>query len=186
MRTILKKTKGLLAPLLCTVALSSAAMATESNVINKKASNVIVPAWYGGVGFTGANAKCIDGCEDITYGLVAKVGANFNQYIGMEVRATKTFLEYEQQEVQHLGVYAKPMYPINDVAYVYGLVGYGQISTGDKIVYDNSGLTWGVGFQYNPFEKKKNLGIFIDYQKLLQESNTPDFDALNLGLVYNF
>lgn len=162
--------------------------------------------WYGGLGFTTAQAKCTDNCEDITYGIVGKVGYEFNKYVAVEGRAIKTNWGYEQQKIEHMGLFVKPMYPIKKDMSLYGLLGYGKVETGNKIVFDESGVAWGIGLNYyfgkheKPEEKdkrrdmekekkkhdSKGFGVFIDYERLLQKSDSPDFDSLNIGVIYDF
>ena len=156
--------------LIALIALSSQSYA-EGDIISPAVESVtkevVVPSeealednaitWYAGVGFSSVKALCVDGCEDITFGVVGKVGYDFNKYIGVEGRIIKTMWEYEQQKVEHIGIFAKPMLPINEDAHLYALLGYGQAKTGNKIVYDDNGMAWGVGANYYFGDKEEEL-----------------------------
>jgi hypothetical protein len=151
--------------------------------------------WYAGLGFTTVQAKCTDNCKDITYGILGKVGYNFNEYVALEGRAIKTNWEYEQQKIEHMGLFVKPIYPLKKDMSLYGLLGYGKVETGNKIVFDENGFAWGIGLNYYFGEHKeskkeeydsKGFGLFIDYERLLQKSDSPDFDSLNIGVIYDF
>lgn len=237
MKKIIEKTKGAFAPLMLIALLSSQGFA-QSEVVehvdnNKTIENNQTVEWYGGLGFSSVKAVCIDNCEDITFGVIGKVGYDFNQYIGVEGRIIKTMWEYEQQKVEHMGLFAKPMLPINEGFHVYGLLGYGKTKTGDKKEFDESGIAWGLGVNYyfddnkeelvelqeqlktlqeaeqkelgnteeknvraeniqklqkkiEEFDNEQKLGLFLDYERLLQKSDSPDLDAINFGVSYNF
>ena len=234
MRKNFKRGVGIIAPLLLTVGLSSTLFAEQLEAerainqvlkqVQEDANQVQSQEWYGGVGFTTAKVSCQDGCEDITYGLLGRIGYDINNYIGIEGRVINTFLEYEQSDVTYYGIFAKPMYAINRDIKVYGLLGYGDVDVGDIKSYSGSGLSWGVGAEYylgenreekiaelreeygeedrHTVEEKREftqtlqalaedeegngLGIFLDYQRLIQKSDAPDIDTVNIGVVYDF
>lgn len=204
----IEKTKGAIAPLLLVLALSSQGFAEDKIEENNDTKAV---EWYGGVGLNMTNASS-DDCEDITYGFIAKAGYDFNEYIGLEARAIKTNWEYEGAKVKHIGAFVKPMFPLNENIHIYGLIGYGKTSTGHKKVFSETGVAWGIGLNYyfgehsedeqldddmtkeeqeeilESREKNdgKGLGIFIDYERLIQKSDSPDFDSFSIGLSYDF
>ena len=234
MKKNFKRGVGILTPLLLTIGLSSSLSAEQLESVEKinqafaqvqeDANQTHSQEWYGGVGFTTAKVSCEDGCEDITYGLLGRIGYDINKYIGIEGRVINTFLEYEQSDVTYYGVFAKPMYAINKDLKVYGLLGYGKVDVGDIKSYSGSGLSWGVGAEYylgenreekiaelreeydeddrHTVEEKREftqtlqelsedeegngLGIFLDYQRLIQKSDAPDIDTVNIGVVYDF
>jgi len=144
MNYIKNKRREALASLLMIMALGQPALAQNENEVDSNSTK----QWYGGLGLTSVNVTCKDGCEDITFGIVGKVGYDFNDYIGVEGRVLKTFMEYEQSKVEHYGIFAKPMYPVTDKLDVYGLVGYAQTDVGDIKSYNGSGLSWGLGLNY--------------------------------------
>jgi len=181
MNYIKNKKREALASLLMIMALGQPALAQNENEVDSNRTK----QWYGGLGLTSVNVTCKDGCEDITFGIVGKVGYDFNDYIGVEGRFVKTFMEYEQSKVEHYGVFAKPMYPVSDKVDVYGLVGYAQTDVGDIKSYNGSGLSWGLGVNYL-FENENNLSLFLEYQSLIESSDAPDINGVNLGFLYRF
>jgi len=64
------------------------ALSQDKNQVDENRTN----QWYGGVGFSGVKVSCKNGCEDITFGIIGKVGYDFNDYMGVEGRVIKTFI----------------------------------------------------------------------------------------------
>lgn len=140
--------------------------------------------WYVGAGLVGA--KVDNGnCEDITYGVMAKAGYDFNNYVGVEARALKTNWEYEGAKIEHYGAFLKPQYPLTKEINLYGLLGYAKTKTSKRFVLDDNGFAFGGGVDYD-FGESDAFSLFVDYERLLQKSNIPDLDALALGLAYKF
>jgi len=223
MRKFLSRTKGAVAPLALIVVLGSQSMAQNyrnDNVQNRENNESNISRWYGGLGLNMTTASG-DDCEDITYGFTARVGYDFNSYLGIEGRAIRTNWEYEGAKVEHYGVFVKPMYPISEDLSVYALLGYGKTSTGNKNNFDDSGMAWGVGLNFYldneeermreanrtrepvPYQQQQpshddekedeellddhqGLGLFVDYERLLQKSDVPDFDTISVGVTYDF
>ncbi len=137
--------------------------------------------WYAGAGLVGGQAKSSD-CEDITYGFMVKVGYDFSEYLGAEVRGLRTNWEYEGGKLKHLGAFVKPMYGVNEEITLYGLAGYAKTVMGTKRNFSDTGFAYGFGVDYALDE---DFALFVDYERLLH--NAPyDFNALSLGLSYNF
>ena len=140
--------------------------------------------WYVGLGLVGGEVDN-GSCQDITYGLMAKVGYDFNEYVGVEARALKTNWEYEGAKIEHYGAFLKPQYPVTESLNLYGLVGYANTQLSKIFVLDESGLAFGGGVDYD-FGSEDSFSIFADYERLLQKSNIPDLDAFTLGVAYKF
>lgn len=234
MHKLWKKAQGAIAPAVLVITLSSFSMAQPSadDKGHNQSRETNATEWYAGIGLSTVKAVCVDNCEDITFGVIGKAGYDVNQYIGIEGRVIKTFWEYEQQKVEHVGLFVKPMLPITEDLHAYGLLGYAKTKTGDIKTFDESGLAWGVGVNYylendkdalseleqklsvlerqadqklgTPEEQRlrraeiqkvkekidafdeNRLGVFFDYERLIQKSDAPDLDALNLGVTYDF
>ena len=210
MKKFIDKTKGAIAPLALVLVLSSQGLAqneskdgnqTQERNQTQELNETKSVEWYGGLGFSTAKVTCPSSCEDVTYGLLGRLGYDFNEYVGIEGRLLKTMWAYEQQKIEHMGLFVKPMLPITEDFNIYGLLGFGKVETGHKIVFNDSGLAWGVGLNYNfgddeeyennntnttSIEHGNGLGIFIDYERLLQKSDAPDFDTVSFGLTYDF
>ncbi len=176
-----------------------------------------ISSWYLGTGGVWTKfSACSDNCdyEDVTYGAMLRAGYEFNEYFGIEVRVMRTFLEegpFGGVPLQHVGVYAKPQYPMSERINMYGFLGYGyteNLGNGARLNYfDNDhGFSAGLGLEYDLSDKEgdfikegnynrdfdgdgdQNQGwsLFVDYQRLLIKENIPDMDVVSLGVRYDF
>ncbi|RUM71941.1 MAG: hypothetical protein DSZ09_02265 [Sulfurovum sp.] len=168
---------------------------TEPVVVEKEKSPV-----YIGVGFTRGryygencgNGQC--SYEDVTYGALLRGGYDFNKYFGLEARVLGTFMDAGPlggQELQHFGLYAKPMLSVSEEANLYALLGYGWTKTnndGKLITVDDSGFAAGAGVEFSLGEEDDEpaWGLFVDYQRLLISSDVPDMDVVSGGITYDF
>jgi OOP family OmpA-OmpF porin len=157
-------------------------------VVKEVKAEVIVPlvkehsGWYAGAGLVAGRTSTVH-CEDITYGVMAKVGYDFNEYVGVEARGVRTNWEYEGSKIKHVGAFIKPQYPASEDVNVYGLVGYGKTTTSHIQNIDETGLAYGAGVEYALSE---DMNLFVDYERLLEKSDVPDLDALSLGVSFSF
>ncbi len=155
------------------------------------------------------------GCQyvDITYGALMRVGYEWNQYFGIEARILSTFLDADPlggEKMQHIGIFAKPMYPVNEDLNLYALLGYGWTKTTTNSIFlrniDETGFSAGLGAEYDlsskeddreedvdydrPFDgqadQEKGWGLYADYQRLLIKSGMPDMDIISGGVTYDF
>lgn len=155
------------------------------------------------------------GCKyaDITYGVLMRVGYEWSQYIGVEARILSTSLDVDPnggEKMQHMGIFVKPMYPVNDDLDLYALLGYGWTKSTTKSIYlrnvDETGLSAGFGVEYDlsskeddreedvdydrPFDgqadQEKGWGLYADYQRLLIKSGAPNMDIISGGVTYDF
>lgn len=150
--------------------------------------------------------------EDVTYGALLRAGYDFNQYFGLEGRVLGTFLKADPlggEELRHFGIFAKPMYPIGEDFNIYALLGYGwtQTKAGQNLTeVDDSGFSAGLGLEYDlsdmeddredngdydrdfdgQADQERGWGLFVDYQRLLIKSDTPDMDVVSGGITYDF
>lgn len=157
-----------------------------------------------------ADPSC--GYEDVTYGALLRAGYDFSQYFGLEGRLLGTFLKADPlggEELRHLGLYAKPMYPIGEDFNIYALLGYGwtQTKAGTNLTeIDEGGFSAGLGLEYDLSDmeddreedtfyeggfdghgdQEKGWGLFVDYQRLLIKSDVPDMDVVSGGITYDF
>jgi OOP family OmpA-OmpF porin len=173
---------------------------------------------YIGVGMVWGqyNKGCSGECqyEDVTYGMMVRLGYDFNQYIGVEARFISTFWGADDlggQELQHVGLYVKPMAPISENFNIYGLLGYGwtETSTGGNrnlATVDKDGFSAGLGVEFDLSSKEEDRednayyengfdgqgdqelgwGLFVDYQRLLIDNEYPDMDVISAGVTYDF
>jgi len=173
--------------------------------------------FYAGLGITGVKYK--DSCKcknkknssnsfkDTTYGVMARVGYDINQYIGVEARGSKTNWDSQGSKVEHGGIYLKPMLPIGNSANIYGLAGLAKTKVksknGKTPKVNADGLALGIGMEIDlskdtprdgrysrsfdgQGDQEKGLGLFVDYERMLVKKNAPDLDAVSAGVTYDF
>ncbi len=176
-----------------------------------------ISPWYLGAGLVAAKFHaCGNGCdyEDLTYGAMLRGGYDYNEYFGLEARGIRTFLDkgpFGGVPLAHIGLYAKPQYPVSERVNLYGLLGYGytkNLGNGGRLNYfdSDSGFSAGAGLEYDLSDRKgdflkdaqydrafdgyadqgKGWSLFVDYQRLLIKSNVPDMDVISAGLRYDF
>ncbi len=165
--------------------------------------------FYAGLGIaatrydTSCNCASKSGTDKVA-GVMARVGYDFNKYIGIEARGLKTSWKSNGGDVEHAGLFVKPMLPVGDATNVYGLVGVAKTKTkGDLRKTNAESLALGAGIEvdlskdtpkegrYNrPFDGKgdqeRGLGIFADYERMVVKSGAPDLDAISAGITYDF
>lgn len=145
---------------------------------------------YFGIGYTGTSID-VDGFNDggitldDTSGFVVQSGFKINEYIAIEGRYWNG-----DNNLDAWGLYAKPMYPVNQAFNVYGLLGYGNAGTQPdeytNISLDDSSLQWGLGAEY---AFNENFSVFIDYVELYNDEIINlewSLDAVNVGVAYQF
>lgn len=175
-------------------------------------TNVKANGLYTAIGLTASrydsNCNCPTALKkDTSIGVVGRVGYDINRYVGVEARGLKTNWKSEGGKLEHYGVFVKPMIPVTNATNIYGLLGAGKTKTKDipngsgKI--NGSGFAWGAGVEvdlsrdeakdgrYNREfdghgDQEEGLGLFVDYEKMLQKSDAPRADALSVGLTYDF
>lgn len=147
--------------------------------------------------------------EDSRGGAIMRIGWDFNQYVGVEARALKTFGSDVFSETTHYGLFLKPQYHLVDSTNVYGLLGYGRTTvdyTNGLKSSSNSAnaFSYGVGFEYdfskeesqkrydrtfdNQGDQEKGWGLWVDYQHLLDNEwwMHTDNDIITAGITYDF
>ena len=162
--------------------------------------------FYAGLGITGV--KYDSGCncpkqktDETTYGGMARVGYDFNQYVGIEARASRT---NGDSDVKHVGIYLKPMVPVTNKANIYGLIGAAKTKIeGDLPDVDSDSLALGGGIEVDlstdipkdgrysrsfdgQGDQEKGLGLFVDYERMIAKKDAPDVDAVSAGVTYDF
>jgi len=163
---------------------------------------------YVGVGFVSGRYNS-SSYEDVTYGAMVRLGYEFNQYIGFEARYIGTYWAegvLNGQKLEHLGIFMKPMLPFNENFNLYGLLGYGWTQTSTSGTFNDNGFSAGLGLEYDLSDKRDDYdpdiyypegfdgqadqemgwGLFVDYQRLLIDSDIPDMDILSAGVTYDF
>ena len=140
--------------------------------------------WYLGAGIVWAKLSGCDlqpGCtyEDTTYGAMVRGGYEYNEYVGIEARYIRTFLDEGPQggtPLAHAGIFLKPQYPVSERVNLYGLLGYGyteNLGNGARLDYfDNGwGFSAGAGIEYDLSDRQGDY----DAHKT-DENPNPAFD----------
>lgn len=179
----------------------------EPEQVQRQATPIYIGAGFVAGRYNSANY------EDVTYGVMLRIGYEFNQYVGLEARYIASFWDEGKlygQELEHVGLFFKPMLPFNDDFNLYGLLGYGWTQTTTLGILnaeiDDNGFSAGLGLEYDLSDKRddydrdiyypegfdgqgdqeKGWGLFVDYQRLLIDSDIPDLDVVSAGVTYDF
>ncbi len=182
----------------------------STTLISHPKKNIHPLGLYIAAGVTAArydpNCTCLmKGSVDKTAGLIGRIGYDFNQYFGVEARGVKTKWSSEGGDLEHYGAFLKPMYPLSNAVNIYGVAGYAKTKTPGvtRRKVDTEALAWGLGLEYDlgadtPKEgryarefdgygdQERGWGLFVDYERLVQKSGSPDFDTINVGITYDF
>ena len=177
-----------------------------------KPKKITPNGFYAGLGITGVryenDCKCKNGIKsenkDKTYGVMGRVGYDFNQYIGIEARGARTNWDNDGSKVKHAGVFIKPMVPIGNSSNIYGLVGVAKTTVrGSMPNVDAEGLALGAGLEVDISkdtpkdgkysrkfdghgDQESGVGLFIDYERMHVKSSSPDIDAVSAGVTFDF
>jgi len=130
------------------------------------------------------------------YGISLLGGYQFNQYVALEGRYVANVQDWMDEDFDTTGysLFVKPMYPVNDVFSVYGLLGYGHLKfDGDGDSESDSGFQWGIGASAAVTD---NISAFVDYTRLWDDNEFDGedmddggdfvFDVITVGLTYKF
>jgi len=166
--------------------------------------------FYSAIGIVAARYKtnCSTDCSgrgtDKTAGIIARIGYDFNKYIGIEARGIKTNWKSDGGKVKHGGIFLKPMIPLADTTNIYGLLGLAKTKTeGSLQSTDAESLAIGAGVEVDLSEDKgkegrygrafdgqgdqeTGIGLFFDYERMVIKSGAPDLDAVSAGVTYDF
>ena len=174
-------------------------------------SSASVSPIYVGLGLAAGryDSTCLNGpvgCDgvDKTVGVLVRAGYDFNKYMGIEARGLMTSYKANGGKIKHYGAFAKPMYPVTDGLNAYGLLGFAKTTTSGTLRnVDLSGLAFGAGLEYDLSndnkkdakydrefdgiaDQEKGFGIFADYERLYYKKNSPELDAVSVGVTYDF
>ncbi len=165
--------------------------------------------FYAGLGITGVKYESACDCpqgggSEDNIAAVGRLGYDFNRYIGIEARGMTTISGDGGADVEHVGLFVKPMYPVTDATNIYALIGAAKTTTsGDLQNVDAETLALGAGLEFdlsddNAKEAKysrsfdgqgnqeKGVGLFVDYERLVVKSDAPDLDTISAGVTYDF
>lgn len=179
-------------------------------VAPKPIKNIKANGFYVGLGISGTRyeTKCDTSCSksgtDHAAGVMARVGYDFNKYIGIEARGITTNWNADGGTVDHAGLFVKPMLPVGDATNIYGLVGVAKTKTKGGLRRTNAeSLALGAGVEVDVSkdipkdgrygrqfdgkgDQEKGLGVFLDYERMVVKSDAPNLDAVSAGVTYDF
>jgi len=183
----------------------------EPVIAPKPVKDIKANGFYAGLGISATRYKTNCNCPtspkvgtDKSAGVMARVGYDFNKYIGLEARGITTNWKSDGGKVEHAGLFVKPMLPVGDSTNIYGLVGVAKTKTKGHLQTTNTeSLALGAGVEvdlskdtpkegrYNrPFDgqgdQERGLGLFADYERMVVKSGAPDLDAISAGITYDF
>jgi len=173
------------------------------------ATGAAANGFYAGLGITGVkySSACncpVGGGSENNIAAVGRVGYDFNRYIGLEVRGMTTVSGDGGADVEHVGLFVKPMLPVGDVTNIYALLGAAKTkTTGSLQNVDAEGLALGAGVEFDISEdvpkagryarsfdgqgnQETGVGLFVDYERLVVDSDAPDLDTISAGVTYDF
>lgn len=183
--------------------------------IAPKVDRVYANGFYIGLGISGTRYH--DGCrcntgsalvkseyKEKSVAVIARVGYDYNQYIGLEARGVKDFAEDNKASISHAGIFIKPMYPVTKELNLYGLIGMAKTKTsGDYPKVNSEALALGGGVEYDLSKDKpkkgkynrdfdgegdqeRGFGLFLDYERMVVKKNAPLLDSVSAGVTYDF
>ncbi len=180
-------------------------------VVVKPVKDIKANGFYVGLGISATRYKTNCNCPtspkvgtDKSAGVMARVGYDFNKYIGLEARGITTNWKSNGGKVEHAGLFVKPMLPVGDSTNIYGLVGVAKTKTKGHLQTTNAeSLALGAGVEvdlskdtpkegrYNrkfdgQGDQERGLGLFADYERMVVKSGAPDLDAVSAGVTYDF
>ena len=161
---------------------------------------VVAPAaknFYVGLGATrirnNIDAQTVNGTtyldsRDYQTGLTARVGYDFMNYLGAELRGTAgLYADDGITKVKQFGAYLKPNVDLMDGLNLYGLLGASSVNQSDLSTNNPSdkltGFSYGLGLDYGITD---SVSVFVDVMNYLQKSDTTDLYGATLGAAYHF
>jgi len=120
--------------------------------------------------------------QDRQVGFTGKLGYDFMDYLGAELRGTYGIAKDAGSKFKQVGAYLKPNYDISAVEglNLYGLLGASKTNVG---VGSDTGFSYGAGLDYGISDK---VSVFTDVVNYMKKSNTASQWGLTLGAAYQF
>jgi len=122
--------------------------------------------------------------QDRQIGFTGRVGYDFMDYLGAELRGTYGIAKDSGSKFKQIGGYLKPNYDIPAVEglNLYGLLGASKTNVG---VGSNTGFSYGAGLDYK-IPGNDKVSVFTDVVNYMKKSNTASQFGLTLGAAYQF
>ncbi len=121
--------------------------------------------------------------QDRQIGLTGRLGYDFMNYLGAELRGTYGVAKDSGSKFKQFGAYLKPNYDIPNVEglNLYGLLGASKSNmhpTGNE-----TGFSFGAGLDYDIADK---ISVFTDILDYMNKSNANSQWGATLGAAYHF
>lgn len=120
--------------------------------------------------------------QDRQIGLTGRIGYDFMDYLGAELRGTYGVAKDNGTKFKQIGAYLKPNYDITDELNLYGLLGASKTNFAGAQASEN-GFSYGAGLDYGLTD---NVSVFTDVVNYLEKSDAPSTWGLTLGAAYQF
>ena len=121
--------------------------------------------------------------QDRQIGYTGRIGYDFMDYLGAELRGTYGFAKTNGTKFKQGGAYLKPNYDIiADSLNLYGLLGVSKTNGAGTGV--NTGFSYGAGLDYTI--PNTDISVFTDLVNYMKKSNTASQWGLTLGAAYQF
>ena len=115
-------------------------------------------------------------------GLTGRVGYDFMDYLGAELRGTIGIAKDSGTKMKQVGAYLKPNYSITDAINLYGLLGASKTNFAGAAAAE-TGFSYGAGLDYGISDE---ISVFTDVVNYMKKSDTPSAWGLTLGAAYRF
>lgn len=131
-----------------------------------------------------ANLFADEDDQDIQVGFTARLGYDFMDYLGAELRGTFGISEEDvgNDKLSQVGAYLKPNYDLTDDLNLYGLIGASKVDFASG-ADSETGLSYGAGLDYGITD---NISVFTDVVNYLKKSDSPSVWGLTVGAGYQF
>jgi len=122
--------------------------------------------------------------QDRQVGLTGRLGYDFMDYLGAELRGTYGIAKDNGSKFKQIGAYLKPNYDISAIEglNLYGLLGASKTNAG---VGSETGFSYGAGLDYK-IPGSDNVSVFTDVLNYMKKSNTSSQWGATLGAAYAF
>jgi len=123
--------------------------------------------------------------QDRQLGFTARLGYDFMDYLGAELRGTYGFSKTHNNlgftKFKQVGAYLKPNYDITEDLNLYGLLGASKTNTSGLAT--NTGFSYGAGLDYDITNK---ISVFTDMVNYMKKKDVPNAWGLTVGAAYQF